>query len=68
MNTVDDPEGADDISLKLRGDQKKLNQHETMIESRPVKGDDDSEEAILFERSVHVAYENVPSTHSLQSK
>ncbi|KAJ4983180.1 integral membrane protein [Stagonosporopsis vannaccii] len=66
MNTVD--EAADDIPLELRGDQKKLSQHETKVESRPVKGDDDSEEAILFERSVHVAYETVPSMHSHQSR
>lgn len=68
MNTVDDPEDAGDIPLELRGDCKKLGHRETRIEVGNVKGDDDSEEAILFERTVHVAYETAPPTRSQRSK
>ncbi|KAH6616245.1 hypothetical protein C7974DRAFT_441811 [Boeremia exigua] len=64
MNTVDDPEDVGDIPLELQGDRKKLGQRESKVEVGAVKGDDDSEEAILFERSVHVTYETARSPHN----
>jgi hypothetical protein len=58
MNTVNESENKDDIPLKLRGDSKRLNELNTRVDVMRVKGDDDSEEAILFERTVQVTHEN----------
>ncbi|PSN72084.1 hypothetical protein BS50DRAFT_544407 [Corynespora cassiicola Philippines] len=68
MNTVDEGDDATDIPLELRGDGKKLGQRETRVEVGGMKADGDSEEAILFERTVNVKYENTPSTRSQRSR
>lgn len=72
MNTIDDSKDVSsspsNIPLELRGDRMKLGQCETKIEIGSIKGDDDSEEAILFERSVQVTYDVAQSTHSERSQ
>ncbi|KAJ8117176.1 hypothetical protein OPT61_g1557 [Boeremia exigua] len=68
MNTMDDREDATKVSLELRGDCKKTSQCETKVEVGTVRGDDDSEEAILFERSVHVTYGLTESSQNESSR
>jgi hypothetical protein len=55
MNTVDDRADDRDIPLKTRDHSTKSGQRKTM------KGDNDSEEAILYERTVQVTYESADS-------
>jgi hypothetical protein len=55
MNTVDDRADDRDISLEMKDHSTKSGQGKTM------KGDNDSEEAILYERTVQVTYESADS-------
>jgi hypothetical protein len=55
MNTVDDQTDGRDIRLETRDLSTKSYQGKTM------KGDNDSEEAILYERTIQVTYESADS-------
>ena len=69
MNTIEDRTDEPDIPLELRGDGKEIGKCETRVEvGRAVKPDDNSEEAILFERTLDITYEtgNGRSTSSRQ--
>jgi hypothetical protein len=55
MNTADDRADDRDIPLETRDHSTKSGQRKTM------KGDNDSEEAILYERTVQVTYESAES-------
>ncbi|KAH7084862.1 hypothetical protein BKA63DRAFT_498353 [Paraphoma chrysanthemicola] len=56
MNTIG--EDDKDIPLEDKHDGKELGRHQSKVNVTKVKADNDSEEAILFERSVQVTYEN----------
>ncbi|KAF2130674.1 hypothetical protein P153DRAFT_384935 [Dothidotthia symphoricarpi CBS 119687] len=58
MNTVDDHENRENIPLEMRGDGKKLGHRESRVNVWGMKADDDSEEAILYERTVQVTFES----------
>ena len=58
MNTVDDNEDKDSIPLELRAENKRTGQGRLKADGMGMKADDDSEEAILFERTVQVTYES----------
>ena len=64
MNTVDDGHGEQDIPLGSRDLSTKASQ------GKAIKGDNDSEEAILYERTVQVTYESADGhngTHGAHS-
>jgi hypothetical protein len=52
MNTVDDRNDEQDIPLEARDHSRRVSHGKAM------KGDNDSEEAILYERTVQVTYES----------
>ncbi|KAF1850328.1 uncharacterized protein K460DRAFT_390853 [Cucurbitaria berberidis CBS 394.84] len=58
MNTVDGMEGEDYIPLSGTGDKTGVNVRESKIRpgNKEIRGDNDSEEAILYERTVQVTY------------
>ncbi|KAH7094508.1 hypothetical protein FB567DRAFT_484751 [Paraphoma chrysanthemicola] len=56
MNTIG--EDDKDIPLEDKDDRKGLGRRQSTVNVTKVKADNDSEEAILFERSVQVTYEN----------
>ncbi|KAJ8111731.1 hypothetical protein OPT61_g5749 [Boeremia exigua] len=64
--TFIDLENADNVPLELRGDWKNVGKREAKVISCQGKHDE-SEEAILFERSVEITYGVARSTHSQQS-
>jgi hypothetical protein len=55
MNTVEGHEDEDGVPLESRNSDKKLEQDQPRVN---VRADNDSEEAILYERTVQVTYEN----------
>ncbi|KAF2844357.1 hypothetical protein T440DRAFT_410368 [Plenodomus tracheiphilus IPT5] len=59
MNTIDDGGDKSDIPLETRSDGKKQSVRDPRINVKRVTGDNDSEEAILYERTVDVTFENV---------
>jgi hypothetical protein len=54
--TVDDIEPNGDIMLDQMHDNKEAGRRDPKVRTTTVKGDNDSEEAILFERTVQVTY------------
>lgn len=61
MNTVDDPECDGDILLDTRRRDAPEKQNATLT-VKTFKADDDSEEVILYERTVDVTYEGMVGT------
>lgn len=67
MNTIDGgkTDGDDEIPLSSVDTKEQLRTRESKVQvgARECKGDNDSEEAILYERTVEVTYEGVQPAH-----
>lgn len=60
MNTIDDSDAKSNVQLEEKTvDSKRRSTREVRINGMRIRGDDGSEEAIFYERTVDVIYENV---------